>query len=82
MTLVLEIPSETEARLRSNASASGQTLEAFALTQLEQSVKTSAPPADRRARLVALRGSVKGSGPTVDEFLAERQAEARREAGL
>ena len=38
--------------------------------------------ADRRARLARLRGSVKGIGPTVDEFLAERQAEARREAGL
>lgn len=38
--------------------------------------------ADRRARLARLRGSVKGRGPTVDEFLEERQAEARAEAGL
>ena len=82
--MTLEIPSELETRLRPVADAHGQTLEAFALTQLEQSAKATAtaPQSDRRARLAALRGSVKGKGPTVDEFLAERHAEARAEAGL
>lgn len=81
--MTLEIPTELETRLRPVADAHGQTLEAFALTQLEQAIKIpSAPQTDRRARLAALRGSVKGKGPTVDEFLAERAAEAKAEAGL
>ncbi len=38
-------------------------------------------PAARLALLRSLRGRAKGRGPTVDEFLAERSAEAKAPAG-
>ncbi len=81
MTLTLEIAKETEASLRSIAARRGETLESLALTQLEQ-LAIQAKADERQARLARLRGSVKGSGPTVAQFLDERCAEARREAAL
>jgi hypothetical protein len=60
------------------------TPEAAALEAVRE--KYAAPHSLSRSERVSLarslRGRAKGRGPTVDEFLAERSAEGRSEAGL
>lgn len=84
MTLTLEISSELEARVRDEAAALGVTPEAATLEAVRArfAVRRETDETRRRALIRSLRGRAKGSGPTVDEFLAERSAEARAEAGL
>ena len=84
MTLQLELSPELEASVRNGAALLGVTPEAAALEAVRArfSVETETDETKRRALVRSLRGRAKGRGPTVDEFLAERQAEARAEAGL
>ncbi len=84
MTLTLEISPELEARVRDEAAALGVTPEAAALEAVRTrfAAQRETDETKRRALIRSLRGRAKGRGPTVDEFLAERSAEARAEAGL
>lgn len=77
MTLVLELPAELETELRAAAKARGVGVEALAFERLRSKVNPA-----RRALVQSLRGRAKGDSPTVDEFLAQRSAEAQtRETG-
>lgn len=82
MTLTLEIPSDVETQLRADADRAGVPLETLAFARLTGAAPNSSSRADRVALARSLRGRAKGRGPTVDEFLAERSAEGRAEAGL
>lgn len=66
MTLILEIPPQTENRLRLIADARGQTLEAFTVSQLEKVATetngTGAPALSPMARALAMK-PVKSLGP-------------------
>lgn len=75
MTLVLELPAELENDLRADAKARGVAVEAVAVERLRGDKEAA-----RRALVQSLRGRFKGRGPSVDEFLAERSAEAQAEA--
>lgn len=86
MTLILEIPNETENRLRSIANARGQSLEAFALTQLEKSAtddnaRTLSPMEKAVAHIKA--NPIQSLGPVdaaadLEEVRAGRMAELAR----
>ena len=82
MTLTLELSPDLEAKLRDDAASLGVTPEAAALEAVRARYATEreTDEAKRRALVRSLHGRAKGKSPTVDEFLAERQAEARAEA--
>jgi hypothetical protein len=84
MTLTLELPSQLESRLTELAAADGATVEAIALKVLSVGVSMDAPAqstlSPRPQKVLRGYGKYAGMLPTVDEFLAERHAEARREA--
>ena len=84
MTLQLELSPDLEARVRDEAALLGVTPEAAALEAVRARFTASRETDEtkRRALVRSLRGRAKGRGPTVDEFLAERAAEARAEAGF
>jgi hypothetical protein len=83
MTLVLELPAELEAKLEAAAAEAGTDVAAFIVAAAREKVgsRSTITQDERRAIMGRLRGSVTG-GQTVDEFLAERHAEGRKEVGL
>lgn len=83
MTLILEIPPQTETRLRSIANARGETLEAFTVSQLEkvatENSATGAAEVSPMARALAVK-PVSSSGPVdavadIEELRATRAEE-------
>ncbi len=50
--------------------------------QIRADTERDQTPQTRRALVASLRGRSVGSGPTVDEFLDERSAEARESRDL
>lgn len=88
MTLILELPPATEARLREAARARGLALEAAVTEALEswsdQQVVAPAKDVDdaRARRLAAIKrahGMFQDRGRTSDDFVRERHEEAQRE---
>lgn len=95
MTLILEIPPQTETRLRSIANARGETLEAFTVSQLEKVATEhgATGPAktetreQRRARIHAAIDAAQADfahikrvfGDPVSALMADKRADAQRE---
>lgn len=85
MTLNLELPPETEARLREIARAHNLAIEEATAQALEQWMRQQSALADeeakarRRAAIKKARGCMKGTGLSSDDFLREKHAEAQRE---
>lgn len=75
MTLILELPEDLEARLRTAAEERGLN-EADAVRFL---LDRTLPPAESPRQTKSAFGKYAGAGPTVDEFLREKHAETARE---
>lgn len=85
MTRTLEIPEVLDAQIQAAARAQNTDAGAWLIEAARRALEAEPRETDetkRRALIRSLRGRAKGRGPTVDEFLSERQAEARVEAGL
>jgi hypothetical protein len=85
--MTLELSPELESQIELIARQRGMDVPSFALEALRVAAQTATEndqkareKAERRAILDSLQGRFAGHGPTVDEFLAERSAEGRREA--
>ena len=84
---IRNLPDHVHAALRTRAAASGRSMESEARLQLEAGLLRSQPYDHARADAAtdalrhALRAANGGTLPTgvVDEFIAERRAEAERE---
>lgn len=85
MTLNLELPPETEARLREIARAHNLAVEEATTQALEQWMRQQSVAADdeakarRRAAIKKARGMFKDRGRTSDDFLREKHEETQRE---
>ena len=85
MTLILDLPPETEARLRELARARNLAPEEATALALEQwmrgqsDVAAEEAKARRREAIKKARGGMKGTGLSSDDFLREKHAEAQRE---
>ena len=82
MSITVELSPELEARLRADAKQKGIAPETLVLETLSSYYKAPLSSVERRARVQSLKGRFAGAGPTVDDFLAERSAEGRKDAGL
>ena len=85
MTLILELPPESEARLRDIARARNLAVEEAATQALDQWMQQqNAPDAEaikarRRAAIAKVRGMFKDRNWSSDDFLREKHEEAQRE---
>ena len=85
MTLILELPPESEARLRDIARAHNLAPEEAATQALDQWMQQQGDVADeeakarRREAIKKARGMFKDRGWSSDDFLREKHAEAQRE---
>jgi hypothetical protein len=77
MSLTIELPPEIEKQVEERAAQNGQSAEEFAVALLSRGVAT--PQIEKPRRVLRGRGLFAGSGRTVDDFLAERRAEAEME---
>lgn len=80
MSITLELTPELEATITRAAKLRGTDAQAFVLEAATRAAETA--EAERQAALGRLRGRLKGQGGSVNDFLAERSAEGRQEAGL
>jgi uncharacterized protein (DUF1778 family) len=84
--MTLELSPELETQIERAARQHGTDAQSFAIEVLRVAAQTvpeeKAKPTkeERRAILERLSGSLKNSTTTVDDFLAERSEEGRREA--
>jgi hypothetical protein len=81
MTLTLDLPAETERKLRACAAARGQDMASFALGAIQEKLQAT-PLATTDERLAPLREEFRGSGRTeeeLSELLREARGEVRRE---
>ena len=85
MTLTIKVDAKTERTLEEKARERGVSVEALLREIVKSSVRnettiaTSAAEAIRKAAIANARGMLANSGRTVDDFLAERLAEAEYE---
>lgn len=77
MSLILELAPELEEMVVQKAQQNGQTVSEFAATIFRENVV--APVAAKPRRIAQGYGMFAGSGRRVEEFLAERKAEAELE---
>lgn len=78
--MTLELSPELETQIERAAQQHGMNGPAFAAETLRRAMEKQNVEAERRAAIARLRGCMKNSKTTVDDFLAERSAEGRREA--
>ena len=78
--MIVEIPTELEAKLQRAARVRQISVEEFVVQAVRQALEQF--ESERLTALRSLRGSVSGGSPTVDEFLRERSEEGRKEAEL
>lgn len=81
MTLTLEIAPELEREIEQQAQQQGQSVAEYVAAMLREKVLNSSPQqtSAKPRRVASGFGKYAGRGRTVDDFLAERRAEAEME---
>jgi len=80
MSITLDLSPELEASIERAARLRGTDAQEFLIEAGRMAAEQA--ETERRAAITRLRGRSKGPGPTVNDFLAERSAEGRKDAGL